>query len=100
MANLLGTSGILLILAGLFLLWQSRHSFFYWLETYLRIFKSLLEHPGSKPALLGREESRTRELNTLAIVVGMVLAFLLGPALLALGLILEQLAGKSLGATL
>jgi hypothetical protein len=99
MARLLGTTGILLIVAGLFLLWQARRSFSYWLETYLRIFRSLLEQPGSKPAVPHREKSRAQPLKTLEIAIGVLLAFLLGPALLALGLILQQLGGKSLGLT-
>jgi hypothetical protein len=99
MASLLGTSGILLILAGICLLWQARRGFLYWTEAYLRIFRNLLVQPGSKPALVHREKMRAQELKTLELVVGVVLAFLLGPALLAVGLILQQLAGKSPGIT-
>ncbi len=97
MASLLGTSGIVLILAGLCLLWRARRGFFFWIETYLRIFRNLLRQPGSRPSLPQREKSRLPELKTLEIVVGVLLAFLFGPALLALGLVLQQLAGKSLG---
>jgi len=97
MAPLLGTSGIVLIVAGLHLLWQARRGFFYWLERYLRIFKSRLEQfpnkrTSTQPEPPGpgarREGIRAQDLETLRIAVGVLLAFLLGPALLALGLTL------------
>ncbi len=88
MAKLIAVIGIFLIFAGLRLLWQARRGFFYWIETYLRLFVRLLREPEAKHQPFRLQRPQSGERNTLRLVIGMFLVFLLGPALIALGLTL------------
>ncbi len=85
MPPLLTLIGILVVLAGLHLLWQTRHGFFFWLETYSKIFLSVLRQAG-KPVSPVRP-ARERQ-STLGMILGIGLAFVIGPALIVLGLTL------------
>ena len=82
--------GFLVVCAGVHLLWQSRREIFYWLETFLKIFRKSLGDPMRTRALstvrpeLSRADSR-RE-HVLRLVLGLSLVLLIGPVLIFLGL--------------
>lgn len=95
MSRFIGVVGILAVLAGFRILWQARAGFYYWLETYARLFGRLLREPDAnrrahrfRTARSGALAGASRERHTLRLVVGSFLVFLLGPALIALGLTL------------
>ncbi|MGB7024938.1 MAG: hypothetical protein WBD73_14155 [Candidatus Acidiferrales bacterium] len=78
--------GLLVILAGFHLLWQSRREIFFWLQTYLKIFRAALNQPRHEfhaPKLsrfgVGRE-------HVLRLLLGLSLMIVVGPVLIFLGL--------------
>lgn len=78
--------GILVVLAGFHLLWQSRREILFWLETYLKIFRAALNQPRHEfqaPKLsrfgVGRE-------HVLRLLLGLSLMVVVGPVLIFLGL--------------
>ena len=91
--ELLGLSGIILFLAGLHMLWQSREEFFFWMEEYFRLLRLSVrkaadpQQPVLKPARLGPERK-----HTLRMVLGMLLTFIAAPVLLTLGLTMVWLS--------
>lgn len=88
MAKLLGLIGILVVCAGLHLLWQSRKEVAFWLGAYFRVFRSLLRQPGAPAPSIGTGPAgQTRE-GTLRMLLGVGLVFFVGPFLIALGLTL------------
>jgi hypothetical protein len=85
-AKLLGLIGILVVFAGLHLLWQSRREVAFWLGAYFRVFRRMLRQPGAPaPRIATGPAAETRE-GTLRMLLGVGLAFFLGPFLIALGL--------------
>ncbi len=86
--ELLGLIGTVIVFAGIHMLWQARNELFYWIETYLRIFRAALRQPGAPvPRSAAAGASRQHE-NTFRILLGFGLLFFLGPALIVLGLTL------------
>lgn len=85
MSELLGLIGTLVVFAGLHLLWQARREIFFWLETYFRIFRASLMQPGQRvrPAEVTVQSS---DRHTLRMLLGIGLVFIVGPALIVLGL--------------
>lgn len=84
--------GILVVLAGLHLLWQSRREIFFWIEAWLKIFRASLRdsqpasaRPPERPRLsrfgTGRE-------HVLRLLLGLSLVLFVGPVLIFLGLFL------------
>ncbi|MGH9866319.1 MAG: hypothetical protein ACRD4H_12980 [Candidatus Acidiferrales bacterium] len=86
MHGLLALVGILVVLAGFHLLWQSRREILFWLRTYLKIFRAALNQPRREfqpPRLsrfgVGRE-------HVLRLLLGLSLVVIVGPVLIFLGL--------------
>ncbi|MGH9736260.1 MAG: hypothetical protein ACRD8A_16935 [Candidatus Acidiferrales bacterium] len=81
MPKLLVVIGILIVCAGLDLLWQLRREFRFW---DLNIFRAMLGFGIPERALPTEEVARRRQ-NALQLLLGMALALVLGPALIAIG---------------
>ena len=87
MSELLGLVGTLIVFAGLHLLWQARREIFFWLETYFRIFRASLQQPDRRVPPVG-VATQSGERHPLRMLLGMGLVFVVGPALIVLGLTL------------
>jgi hypothetical protein len=85
--ELLGLVGTLVVFAGIHLLWQARREIFFWLETFVRIFRASLQQPGARVRPLGIATA-AGERHTLRMLLGMGLLFFLGPMLIVLSLTL------------
>lgn len=88
MPKLLGIIGVLVVCAGLDLLWQSRREIRFWLAAYLRIFRSMLRQQGSTPRSLPAAISAEKRQGAVRVLLGMSFAFLFGPILIAIGVTL------------
>lgn len=77
MWKLVGVIGLIVMCAGIDLLWQSRREARFWSTTFVRIFRALLAH--QRPQTVSVADSRGRH------AVRVSLALVLGPILLALG---------------
>lgn len=88
MPKLLGIIGVLVVCAGLDLLWQSRHEIRFWLAAYLRVFRSMLRHQGPAPRSLPATISAEKRHGAVRVLLGMSFTFLFGPILIAIGLTL------------
>lgn len=86
MPELLGLIGTLVVFAGIHLLWQARKETFFWLETFVKIFRASLEQPGARVRSL--EVRAAGDRHTLRMLLGMGLLFFLGPMLIVLSLTL------------
>ena len=86
MPDVVGLVGIVIVFAGMQLLWQSREGFVYWLERFIRIFRASLQQSSVASRPFTTEEALPRETRAVRIVIGMGLAFLVGPILIALSL--------------
>ena len=87
MPKLLGIVGALVICAGLDLLWQSRHEIRFWIAAYMSVFRAMLRHEESARVFPMKETAQKRH-GAIRFLLGMGLAFVLGPMLIALGLTL------------
>ena len=87
MPELLGLIGALVVCAGIHLLWQARKEIFFWLETFVRIFRASLAQPGARVRPLG-VETAPRDRHLLRMLLGMGLLFFQGPMLIVLSLTL------------
>jgi len=85
--ELLGLIGTLVVFAGIHLLWQARKEIFFWLETFVRIFRASLAQPGARVRPI-RAETAPGDRHTLRMLLGMGLLFFLGPMLIVLSLTL------------
>jgi len=85
--ELLGLIGTLVVFAGIHLLWQARKEIFFWLETFVRIFRASLKQPGARLGPLPAEATG-RDRHTLRMLLGMGLLFFVGPILIVLSLTL------------
>jgi hypothetical protein len=87
--RLLGMIGLLVVCAGVHLLWQSRRDVAYWIAAFFRVFRTQLrDAPQSRADLLAQESTAVRREGTLRLLLGAGLLFFLGPLLIALGLTL------------
>jgi hypothetical protein len=87
--RLLGMIGLLVVCAGVHLLWQSRRDVAYWIAAFFRMFRTQLrEAPQSRADLLARESPAARREGTFRLLLGAGLLFFLGPLLIALGITL------------
>ncbi|HKW89336.1 MAG TPA: hypothetical protein VJN21_11335 [Candidatus Acidoferrales bacterium] len=84
--------GILVVCAGLHLLWLSRGEIVYWMETWVKIFRASLrnsqnsvERRPQRPRLSRFSSSRE---HVLRMMLGLSLALVVGPVLIFLGLVL------------
>ncbi|HEX5422030.1 MAG TPA: hypothetical protein VFW94_00655 [Candidatus Acidoferrales bacterium] len=84
MPTLLGLIGVLVVCAGLDLLWQLRREFRFW---DLNIFRAMLGF-GIPERDLPIEEIPRRRQTALQLLLGMGFAVVIGPALIAIGVTL------------
>ncbi|MHB8410420.1 MAG: hypothetical protein ACYDDI_00570 [Candidatus Acidiferrales bacterium] len=78
--------GLLVVLAGFHLLWQSRREILPWLETFVKILRASLRQPRQKferPKLPGFGAGREQILR---LALGLSLVLIVGPVLIFLGL--------------
>lgn len=87
MWKLVGVIGLIVMCAGIDLLWQSRREARFWFTTFVRIFRALLAH--QQPQAVSVTDSRGR--HAARVLLGASLALVLGPILLALGVTLMVL---------
>jgi uncharacterized membrane protein AbrB (regulator of aidB expression) len=86
--KLLSIIGLLVICAGLDLLWQSRREIRFWIAAYLAYFRALLRDRSSElPTFAAKEVARNRH-GAVRFLLGISFAFLLGPILIAVGVTL------------
>jgi hypothetical protein len=93
MARLLGLIGILVFLAGLDLLWQSRREVAFWFTSDMKMFRSKLRVPGLRRRPLEPQVEPIKHQRRLPMVLGMGLA-LAGPVMIAVSLTLLLFAGE------
>jgi hypothetical protein len=79
--KLLGIVGLLVICAGLDLLWQSRHEIKFWIAAYLKVFRALLRHQQEPFRALPLAATAEKRQGALRVLLGMGFAFFLGPIL-------------------
>jgi len=87
MPKLLGIIGLLIICAGVDLLWQSRREIGFWMAAYVRMFRAMLKQQDS-PQVFPPKEAQEKRHGAVRVLVGMGCVFFLGPILLALGITL------------
>lgn len=78
--------GILVVFAGLHLLWQSRREIFFWLDAYIKIFRASLHQPRHKFDIPKPSRFGAGREHVLRLVLGLSLALIVGPVLIFLGL--------------
>ena len=88
MPKLLWIIGILVICAGLDLLWQSRHEIEFWVAAYLAVFRAMLRQQDSPLRDFPSKEAAAKRHGAVRFLLGVGFAFFLGPILIALGLTL------------
>ena len=88
MPKLLGIIGVLVICAGLDLLWQSRHEIKFWVIAYVNVLRAMLHHQESPLNAITAAVPEEKRQGALRVLLGMGFAFFLGPILLALGVTL------------
>ena len=93
MARLLGLVGILVFLAGLDLLWQSRREVAFWFTSDMRMFRSKLRGLRSRVQPLEPDVEPVKHRRRLPMVLGMGLA-LAGPVMIAVSLTLLFFPGE------
>lgn len=87
MPKLLGVIGVLVVCAGLDLLWQLRRELRFWTLTYLNIFRAMLGF-GETERVVAIKEVAQRRQSALQFLLGMGLALVLGPVLIVIGVTL------------
>ena len=86
MPKILGIIGLLVICAGIDLLWQSRHEIKFWVVAYISFFRALLHNRDSAPPVFPSKEAVHKRQGTVRFLLGVSFAFLLGPLLIAIGI--------------
>jgi hypothetical protein len=84
--------GILVVCAGLHLLWLSRREILYWMDAWLKIFRASLRN-SQQPAEQTPERPKVSRFGSsrehvLRMLLGLSLVLVVGPVLIFLGLIL------------
>lgn len=87
MWKLVGVIGLIVMCAGIDLLWQSRREARFWFTTFVGIFRALLAH--QQPQAVPVADSRRR--HAVRVLLGASLALIVGPILLAIGVALMVL---------
>lgn len=87
MWKLVGVIGLIVMCAGIDLLWQSRREARFWFTAFVRIFRALLAHQQLQTVNVA--DSRAR--HAARVFLGASLALILGPILLAVGVTLMVL---------
>jgi len=78
--------GILVVLAGFHLLWQSRREIFFWLQTYARIFRASLNQPRREFQSPRLSRFGVGHEHVVRLLLGLSLVVIIGPMLIFLGL--------------
>jgi hypothetical protein len=86
--KLLGSIGLLVICAGIDLLWQSRHEIKFWMVAYIAFFRALLHNRDSAPHVFPSKEAAHKRQGAVRFLLGVSFVFLLGPLLIAIGITL------------
>jgi hypothetical protein len=86
--KLLGIIGLLVICAGIDLLWQSRHEIKFWMVAYIAFFRALLYNRDSAPLLFPSKEAAHKRQRAVGLLLGISFAFLPGSLLTAIGITL------------
>jgi hypothetical protein len=86
MPKLLGIVGILVVCAGLDLLWQSRREIRFWLAAFLNVFRSALRQQGTPLRSLPSAIVAEKRHGAVRVLLGVSFAFLLGPLLIVASL--------------
>jgi hypothetical protein len=85
-AKLCSVIGVLVICAGVDLLWQSRRDVRYWLATFVEVLRALV---GQGPeAILPSKATSDKRHQVVRVFLGMSLVLIVGPLLVAVGLTL------------
>lgn len=87
MPKLLGVIGLIVICAGIDLLWQSRREMWFWLAAYAKAFRAMLWRQDPARVFPWPETAAKRQ-RAVGVLLGMGLAFVLGPILIAVGVTL------------
>jgi len=88
MPKLLGIIGVLVVCAGLDLLWQSRRELGFWSAAFLNVFRSALRQQGAPVRPLPAAIAAGKHHGAVRVLLGAGFAFLLGPLLIAASLTL------------
>lgn len=88
MPKLLEIIGLLVICAGLELLWQSRHEIKCWMLAYLGLFHALLHNREAAAPIFSAKEAAQKRQGAVRFRLGVSFVFLLGPLLIAIGITL------------
>jgi hypothetical protein len=87
MPKLLGIIGFIVICAGIDLLWQSRRETRFWLATCAKAFRAILWRRDQAHVFPWPEAALKRQ-RAVGVLLGLGLAFVLGPILIAVGITL------------
>jgi hypothetical protein len=87
MWRLIGIIGLIVMCAGLDLLWQSRREVGFWVVTFVEIFRALLQNHQPRDVVKA-SRSLPRHSHAVRVLVGASLVLIVGPILLALGVTL------------
>lgn len=91
MPKLFGIVGILVVCAGLDLLWQTRSEISFWLVAYFNAFRAALKQPGASPRRLPEAIVGQKRHGAVRFLLGMSFVFFFGPILIAIGVTLMLL---------
>jgi hypothetical protein len=87
MPKLLGIIGFIVMCAGIDLLWQSRREIRFWMAAYAKVFRALLWR--QDPArVFPWPEAAVKRQRAVGVLLGVGLALVLGPILIAVGITL------------
>jgi hypothetical protein len=86
MWKLIGVIGLIVMCAGIDLLWQSRREVAFWIAAFIATFRALLRE--QEPRTVIPPDSRPHGRHAARLFVGASLALIVGPILLALGVTL------------
>jgi hypothetical protein len=90
-AKLVSVIGVLVICAGVDLLWQSRRDVRYWLATFVDVLRGLVSSDEPHPLSLSSKLPGERRHQILRVFLGMSLVLILGPIFLVVGVTLMLL---------
>jgi hypothetical protein len=82
--------GLLVFCAGMHLLWLSRRDIFGWIDEFVRLFRHSVRQLGDSASATAAPvepvDGKLQRKHTVRIALGVLLAFLLAPMLITLGL--------------
>jgi hypothetical protein len=83
--KLLGIIGVLVICAGLDLLWQTWDEIQFWVSAYVKMFRAILQNRDSAQRVFPSAEASGHRRGAMRFLLGIAFAFVLGPALIVVG---------------